>query len=258
MRNLFNVNEELKVIELFDERWYQIPKDGQILDVAGVTTFLEVYPKGYAFRQWLKSVGFNAEEILRTAGEFGSRFHDLIQRTLKGETVTYDEHKDIELWKRFMVWVDFWKDLNKKYKVNYEPNWIETIIYNIDNIPYAGRRDFRMKVDDKNIIIDWKSGNYIGEEANLQLAAYSIAEEKMIQENIDEAWICWFPAKAPNKAKYRVIKRTREQLKIDFEDFVHVQKIWMREHATETPRYKTVPLTVNIKDIGVEHGKSTS
>jgi len=250
------IDEEIGVINLFDERWYQIPdqKDsGKTIDVPGVTTYLEAFPKGYAFKQWMRSVGFNDIEVMRRAGEFGSRFHDLVERALHGETLLYDEYKDIDLWKRFMVWFSFWKTLKTTANVSYNDSWIETIVYDHENL-YGGRRDFRMTINGKNIAVDWKSGNYVGDEAQMQIAAYAIAEEKMIRKTdpdfmIHEGWICWFPTKKPNKAGYRIIKRTRQEMMIDFEDFKHVQATWRREHKNERPRYKTLPLKINIKDI---------
>jgi len=259
--NQYIINEKIGLIELFDERWYQVPdpqNENQFLDIPGVTTYLEVYPKGYAFKQWLKQVGFNAENITNQAGNFGSNFHDYIERFLKKETVLYDNFKDVELWKRFMIWIDFWTDLKTKYIITYQPGWIETIVYDLADKkrpPYAGRRDLRLELTDKktkekkNVIIDWKSGNYIGDAAELQISAYAKAEGKMIGKDIDEGWIAWFPAKKPNKTGYKIVVRTKEEMDADFQDFIHTQKIWLRDHGNEKPKYKTLPLQLNIKDL---------
>ena len=104
MNNKYRVNEEAKRIDMFDERWYQVPlPDGDSVDLRSVTTFLEAYPKGYGYENWLKSIGADSKIALKQAGDFGSDFHYLVEQFLKGEEVKFAEG-NIELWERFILW----------------------------------------------------------------------------------------------------------------------------------------------------------
>ena len=76
----YQIHEDVKVIEIFDQRWYQITDGKKQYDIPGTTTYLEAYPKGYNYTQWLKSNGFNADILFERAGIFGSNCASGYQR----------------------------------------------------------------------------------------------------------------------------------------------------------------------------------
>jgi len=239
----YTINAEAQQINVFDERWYQISDGEDTHYLPGVTTYLEVYPKGYAFRQWLKSTSFNADAVLEKAGEFGSQFHDLIQHLLLGESIVFQE--DVRLWERFLIWCQFWKDLGEKYEVEFNDCFIEFIAHNIE-YQCAGTVDFMPQIDGKYYVIDWKSGNYIADQAKIQISTYTKLVEAQYEVEVEEAWIGWFPAKKPNKRGYRIIKVERDEIETNFEDFQHLQKIWTREHGKEKPKFLIYPSNINL------------
>jgi hypothetical protein len=80
--------------------------------VPSVTTYLEAYPKSYAYYEWLKSAGDNADEIRDEAGRRGSVVHKLTERYDNGEEVSFlDENGNIGYkvaeWSMFEKYVEF-------------------------------------------------------------------------------------------------------------------------------------------------------
>jgi len=244
------VDSEAKRIDLLDERWYKVMSNGKEHNLRSVTTFLESFPKGYPFRQWLKTAGFNADIIMKQAGEFGSKVHNLIEQSLKGETVQYNELDGIEVWERFLTWLDWWKELNENHEVKWSKDFVELITYDLE-YQYAGTVDFVVKIDNEYVVVDWKTGNYIGDEAHIQLSAYTKSVERQFKIEIYKALIVWIPAKRPNKKGYRVIDV--ENINDNFEDFLHTQALYFRTHKNEKPKYKTLPTTINLKELENEN-----
>ena len=243
MSKRYSVDLEAKQINKFDERWYQIPDGDKIIDVRSVTTFLEAFPKGYAFRQWLKSSSFNADIILEQAGQFGSALHGLIETLLKGGQVNYYEEMDIRLWERLMIWMDFWTEFTSEHEVKWSPEFVEMIVYDLD-YKYAGTCDFIPRVDGKITPMDWKSGNYVGEEAEIQISTYAKAIGKKFKCEIEKCLIVWMPEKKPNKKGYRIIEVT--DIENNFQDFLHVQQVYLRANKGEKPKYKTYPTEITL------------
>lgn len=239
---------EANQINLFDQRWYEIPTENGTKIVRSVTTFLEAFPKGYGFRQWLKTAGFNADLVLEKAQQFGSAFHGIIERLLKGETIEWNEEMEIRLWERLMVWLDFWRELNKS-EIKYKKDFIETIVYDLD-LEYAGTVDFVCRVDNELTIIDWKTSNYISDHWGLQLAAYAKAFEKMYGTEVKNAWIVWFPEAKPNQKGYRILNEKQlGNMEDNFQDFLHTQQVYLRANQDEKPKYKTYPTKISLETL---------
>ena len=91
-------DKDSKQINFLDERYY---KYSEGIYFPSVTTVLDIYPKGYGFIQWLKDLGNNADEVLKRAGESGSKIHDAIETYLKGGEVLWDDEiYDLSEWKQ--------------------------------------------------------------------------------------------------------------------------------------------------------------
>ena len=243
------IKEEVNRIDLLDERWYEIHNGDEVFHFPGVTTYLEAFPKGYGFRNWLKATGFNSEIIFERAGAFGSQFHSLIERTLHGDKVKFVEHEtDIRLWERFLIWCEFWKELNAKCKVEFDPAMIEFTAYDIET-KSAGTVDFLATVDGKNIVMDWKSGNWVEDEAEMQISEYARMTQKLFNIEINEARICHFPDKKPNKKGYKIKVIDKDAIKVNCEDFRHVQAVWRRANPNAKPKYLQYPTEIDLKFI---------
>jgi len=264
MSERFRVYPEIQRIDMFDERWYQLTLEGgKVEDFRGVTTWLEAFPKGAAFKKWLKNNGVNADRIFKEAGEFGSKFHELPERTLLGDTVTWEEVNDIDLWERFITWCGFWRTLTRANEVKVDPQFIEYIVHDLDDRA-AGTVDACIWVNGEPIVMDWKSGNYVGDEAQIQLSTYAMYSRRVFDLDIKRAWIIHMPAKKPNIRGYKIYEITEgkvepiEQIKVsdvkasiqeNYDDFHHTQKLYTRTHPNEKPKYKNYPTSINLGTI---------
>lgn len=235
----YEFDETQKKVDIYNERWYPRKTDKEIKWYRNVTTILGIISKGYNYDEWLKNNGHNTEIILDKAGKFGTAFHELVERYLKGEEVKYydfvylGEPSSTNLWERFSYWIEFWKELNEKHTVSYKMEGIEYVVYN-DKYEYAGTVDFICKIDDEPTILDWKTGNYIGNKEKLQQIAY------MNPLGIKKANLVHLPAEKPNKKGYRIIDidYTEEQFNL----FVATKQVFDTEYK-DKPKFLTLPLT---------------
>jgi ribulose-5-phosphate 4-epimerase/fuculose-1-phosphate aldolase len=68
---------EAQRLDFLDSRFYTL--NGEQF-YPSVTHVLDVYPKGYAFYEWLKSVGNNQDQILQKASDEGTKIHNAIEK----------------------------------------------------------------------------------------------------------------------------------------------------------------------------------
>jgi len=241
----YEFHENEKRVDIYNERFYPITIKGKVEWLRNVTTLLGIINKGYNFDEWLKNVGHNAEIITDRAGKFGTAVHTLIQRYLLKEEVSYYDNTSFgdrvatELWERFNRWLDFWKELNSKYKVEYDPKNIEYITYS-EKYRYAGTIDLICTVDGVKTIMDWKTGNYLGSKEKHQMVAY------MNTINCNKAYLVHIPSKKPNKKGYRPIEvNYTDEL---FQLFLSIKKVFDSENK-DLPKILTLPLSVSLADL---------
>lgn len=235
----FNTTE--KRVDIFNERWYRHPETKKFY--RSVTTILGIIDKGYNYDEWLKNNGHNAEILVDRAGKFGTDFHKLVENFLNGETVSYeqityqDERTATALWERFSLWFDFWKEFTTKNKVQILET--EFITYS-EEFEYAGTIDLMCTVNDTLTIMDWKTGNYIGNKEHLQMQAY------MKSINATKSILVHLPATKPNKKGYKLVDVNYEPAMFDL--FLATKKVFDLEN-TDAPKVLTLPLTFNLEDL---------
>ena len=241
----YSVDETIKQINLFDERFYNIDKK----DVFNVTGWLEAFPKGFGFKEWLMNTK-DPDAVRDEAAQRGSDVHKLVELTLLGNTV-----------KRFLGWCNFWKDLQsnpketlklklgkKKIKsIETKEDFTEFITYDLEN-NYAGTVDKMIKIifDDDSFtfaILDWKTGKNIYDTAYIQVAAYMQSVKK--QYNLkDLLGFIVQPGLSLNKSGYRVY--SVENPEEEFGVFKATQKVYLRAFGEPKPKYKVYPTEVNL------------
>lgn len=129
--------------------------------------------------------------VLAKAAAIGTTVHEWIEEQRKCNDSFLPDPPDPENpkalngVKAYRKWI--W-DLNGQYKA-VEWVWQERLLYNDESSqPYCGQADALLKLDGKQVVVDFKTSNELAEQYDWQLAAYHRAMEV---EGIlaDEAWL---------------------------------------------------------------------
>jgi hypothetical protein len=244
MLNLIKSNENQYTFT--DGRYYE---DDNGAWVPSVTTILEAYPKPYAFMQWLKESGENADKIRDAAGKRGSTVHSL--------TEDYDSNIEcnllneqgfpkysLEEWSMFERYVEY------SNKVNPENILIEQNIVS-QKLGFAGTIDRICVIDGKKYIVDIKTSNLIPNSYWLQLSAYHELYKTLFADKIDGVAILWLNAKTRTEGKkgdiqgkgWQMIIHNPDEVAEDWELFQAVQKLWIKENGSAKPKLFTYQLS---------------
>ena len=170
------IKKDLVQITTTDERWYLV--DGVYLP--SVTWILNYLPKGYAFEQWLKTHGQNADDIRDKAGKRGSVIHAVLEQLLLGKEVKHDdkflnnitgEMQEItaEEYAMSFTFIDWYNE--------HKPEVIQTEA-TVSDGKTAGTVDLVCKIGDQYWVIDFKTSKQIHNTHLIQVANYRKKLEK--------------------------------------------------------------------------------
>jgi len=257
----FQVDVAANRINKFDEQWYQIvvPGKEEEIDVPSVTTYLQMYPKGIGFKLWLQKVGDKADEIRNEAGQRGSLVHHLIERTLRGETMAFENpdgsrNCSLEEWERFLSWCLWYQEMKDKY--NLEPIAIEQIVYDLElmtagTVDLIGKLTVTEKGKTREIlkVFDWKTGSFVGDTAEIQGSVYKeLANRMKIFGEIEGAEVVQLHPNL-NKKGFRTREIKEEDFENNLEAFKSCQNIFHRTNPKAKPKYLTYPNTVSLETL---------
>lgn len=246
-----NKNYKLDVsanrITLADGRFY-FSESGQA--IPSVTTVLNAYPKGAAFYEWLKKNGEDSDNIRDEAGRKGSKVHDLTERYDNGEEVSLlNESGDFGVsmteWGMLEKWVEFRTRFTPEI-IDIETNIISEVL------GIAGTRDRVIRLNGKRLLVDIKTGNYIGKEAWLQLSAYRAIDYANGHEAYDGIAICHLAAKTKTDGKKDSVQGKGWQMLIEtdpkvideyYSVFRHTHQLWLSENASLVPKQVSYSLS---------------
>lgn len=235
-------------LTFLDSRFYITDKGNY---VPSVTTYLEAYPKGYAYYEWLKSAGENADEIRDAAGRRGSVVHSLTERYDNGEEISLlDENGFIayklQEWGMFERYVDF----RSKHQTNIIHNELNIVS---DTYQMGGTIDRVMQINGKLYLVDIKTSNAIHNHYWLQLAAYqTLLLEKQPELKLDGVAILWLNAKTRTEGKNGATQgkgwqlctcEDRTQMIKYWKLFEACQKLWLAENEDAKPRQTSYSIT---------------
>ena len=229
-----------KRITMLDGRFY-FPEEGTA--IPSVTTILSAYPKGAAFYEWLKKNGEDSDNIRDEAGRKGTRVHDLTERYDRGEEVSLMDN-DGEFGVSMIEWGMLEKWIEFRDRFNPEINEIEVNILN-QEIGIAGTRDRIITLNGKRLLVDIKTGTYIGKEAWLQLAAYRQIDGLNGLPLYDGIAIMHLNAKTKTEGKKDSVQGKGWQLIIEndhkvmdeyYSIFQFTHKLWLSENSGLIPR----------------------
>lgn len=239
----------MKQINFLDYRVYERSEG---VYYPSVTSILQYVPKGRFFENWLKEAGPSADVIKQKAAKEGTQTHNLIERLIKGEEISWmDDFGNAicneEVWQMVLKFVDFWNT----YKPT--PVAIEQFLYS-DEDQYAGTVDFVCKLNGETWIIDFKTSNNLHRSYEMQLASYVKAWQEMGKGAVDRAGILWLKSakRGPSKQKGKIQGKGWELSEVEdipanFDLFKTVYKLYKLDHPKIEPIYKNYPVTVKLE-----------
>lgn len=248
------VNKEKGIaqITIMDERWYakeiKNEKTGlpEIQFVPSVTWICGFYPKGIAFYKWLADKGWNeAEAIKQAAGDKGSKVHLAIEDLIDGKEIAMDakymnkstgqeEELTLEEYDCLISFVSWFNVVKPKVIQK------EIVVWN-DEYNYAGTVDLIAEIENEIWVIDFKTGQYVWPEHELQLSAYKHAVDPFKKS----------PKLAILQLGYRRNKNGYKFTEIEdkFNLFLSAREIWTNETASVEVFKKDYPLLLSLNKI---------
>tara|TARA_R110001592_G_scaffold294956_1_gene564821 strand:- start:69 stop:833 length:765 start_codon:yes stop_codon:yes gene_type:complete len=240
---ILKISDDAKQITLPDSRYYQ--RNGEYYP--SITYVLSYYPKGKFFEDWLKKVGYNADYIVKKAGEEGTQVHEMIENYLEGKELNFlnsigHPQYDPKIWQMFLKFIEWWEE--------YNPTLIETEIHLFsDKLKVAGTCDLVCEIDGELWIIDFKTSNNLQITYDLQTAIYGKCYEECFEKKADRYGILWLKSSKRKPAKGKMqgkgwemyeSKRTQEE---NLDIFNTVKKLFDLENPKHSPsftEFKTV------------------
>ena len=245
-------DEEIKIINFLDERFYESQTQKEVY-YPSVTTVLEAYPKGYGFQEWLKSVGQNADLIVKKAAEQGSKVHDAIDQYLKGNELIWAEGNiefyTLEEWQMILRFVDFYKEY-KPIILAHESSIVS------DSMKIGGTIDLVCEINEERWLIDYKTSNAIYNSAYVQICIYAeMWNELMPDKKIDKCGILWLKSatRGPD-ASGKKIQGEKWQMKeppFSQDDgkvyFDSARRLWDLENPNPKPKNQIFPDRIKLE-----------
>ena len=230
-------------VTTLDERWYIDEEDTEQPDYPSNTWICGYYYKGQQFWKWLASKGWDeAEAIKQAAGIRGSKIHRGIEALLTGNTLAMNDSLPdndgqvteitVEEWAGILSFADWWNSLDKpeilateQVVICREPRW-------------AGTLDLKLRIGEDVWIIDFKTGQNIWPEYELQVSAYRHAEK---MEDVTKMGILQI-GYSKNRRGWKL---TEVEDKYDL--FLATYAIWYAENKDVHPKQKDYPASIALK-----------
>ena len=245
---ILEISEDHKQITLPDSRYYR--RNGDYYP--SVTYVLNTYPKGKHFEDWLKKVGYASEYIVKKAAEDGTQVHEMIEKYLNGEELTFlnkygNPQYNPEVWIMFLRFVDFWE--------TYKPKLIETEVHLFsDELKVAGTCDLVCEIDGEIWIIDFKTSNHLQTTYDLQTAVYKQCYKECYNKLADRTAVLWLKSskRKLNKEKMQgkgwEIYESERSFEENLDIFKTVRKLFDLENPNHKPTF-TEFRTIARKDL---------
>ncbi len=205
----------------------------------GVTSILsEAAPTPFGLKMfWQQNTKEDADSMLETAGDFGSKMHDAFESLLLTKELNllkdYPTVKEKKCLMSFKDWFSYFKP------TDFEPEQpIASAKYK-----YAGTLDFVGMINGQRWLVDFKTSNAIHFSHQLQVLAYKQAYEESYGKKIDRIGVARFGTihKGNGEVKEGKLKETgkgwefREIKDYTLEDFMNIYKTYLTLHGGVIP-----------------------
>jgi len=173
-------------------------------------------------RNWYAKTGAEkSKQILKKRAGFGSTSHKLIEVTLKGETISrknYDQYL-LDSLDEFTKW-------SKEHTIISQA--VEQHLWS-DTYKYAGTCDCIAILDDKLMILDWKTSKAIYDEYWLQMAAYAYAFYEQTGIKVSGVGILQM-----HDGQHTFITKTYDEIMKEFPVFIAAQIIYNWKYGDDS------------------------
>lgn len=184
--------KQCEVVYYEDEFGHSYTIDGE--PVVGVTTILSmgVPPEQGLLEYFKRTSKEEQEDILADAQERGSNVHQAIERLLLGDEVASADFRRKREKLGLAAFVDFFQTVEL---TDIFPE--QVIAYINEDVRFAGTLDLKaiLVINDKKIIIDFKTSTIHSRKNELQVIAYKEAYEQSTSETIDECYVLYLGSK---------------------------------------------------------------
>jgi len=141
-----------------------------------------------------KSAWKRDKEVLKQAGDIGTRIHAAIDAYIAGSAPILD--KDTEPgYNNFLEWLK-----NCGITLIKGDTYVASLA-----VGYGGAFDALGEHGGRLVLLDWKSSNYLKDENALQTAAYCNAFKETYGQEIDEAYVVRFGKETPGDIEEREV-----------------------------------------------------
>ena len=172
-----------------------------------------------SWRDALASLRRNAKhhpnQVRDNAGGIGTEVHEAIAAEMRGESWELTSEPAAIAMQSFRLWQE---------DATIEPLWTEQTVWSLE-YGYAGSADLVGMEGSKLIVLDWKTGAGVHNDAGLQIAAYSHAIEEMTGATIDECKVIHLDKSSPGWSEHTVKDWRRS-----FNGFLSALNTWKLWH----------------------------
>lgn len=215
-----------------------------------VTSILGAAPVDPFLIDWLKTAGKNADWARDKAAREGTEVHQALEDMVAGKLVDWKDgfgnaRYNLSVWQMILRGADFFNTYKPKVMAS------EQFLYS-DRYRYAGATDLLIELNDKKILVDYKTSNSLSVTYKMQLAAYAKALEEMFNIKVDSTAVLWLKAstRGPRKGSYQGEGwQLVEYPDIDtnFEAFLKIYDVFKIFNPKVEPYTKSYPTEIELE-----------
>jgi hypothetical protein len=163
-----------------------------------------------------KKAKLHPDLVRDEAGAIGTEIHEAISAELQGELWSSENPKVQTAMQSYRMW---------REDSTIEPLWSEQTVWSLE-YGYAGSADLVGMDHGRLVVLDWKTGKGVYNEAGLQVAAYAHAIEELTGQKIEEGRVIHLDKAKPGWSEHVV-----KDLNGAFNGFLSALTIWKLWHA---------------------------
>lgn len=231
------INKEKCCVEIFNSHFYKVGDEWY----PSVTSVLQTINKGYGYNEWLKSVGHNADIILKKAQESGSKIHAAVESLILGDSLNAMDFEEQE-WIKLCDFSNWYKDLD------IVTEFTELEVYSKE-LKIAGTLDWIGLINGERWILDFKSGNNIYPISGQQIGIYAPMFNKLYPDKpIQRGGVLHIGAKTKIKKDLnnKGVQLVEHDLNKNHKLFLNTLELFNEYFRTKAPMLE-YPMTLDLK-----------